>query len=133
MEASHAYDDIIRLPHHVSEKHPQMPLSDRAAQFSPFAALTGYEAAVDETARLTDEKIQLSEDRIAAINGLLAALQPGDAVSAVYFVPDRRKPGGAYLTVTGTVKRIDGVQGALLLTDGTSIPFEDIFTLERLP
>lgn len=133
MEASHAYDDIIHLPRHVSEKHPQMPLSDRAAQFSPFAALTGYEAAVDETARLTDEKIELSEDRIAAISGLLASLQPGDAVSAEYFVPDRRKSGGAYLTVTGTVKRIDGVQGALLLTDGTSISFEDIFTMERLP
>ena len=133
MEASHAYDDIIRLPHHVSEKHPQMALSDRAAQFSPFAALTGYEAAVDETARLTDEKIQLSEDRIAAISDLLAALQPGDAVSAVYFVPDRRKSGGAYLPVSGTVKRIDSVQGALLLTDGTVIPFEDIFTLEKLP
>ena len=133
MEASHAYDDIIRLPHHVSEKHPQMALSDRAAQFSPFAALTGYEAAVDETARLTDEKIQLSEDRIAAISDLLAALQPGDAVSAVYFVPDRRKAGGAYLPVTGSVKKVDGVGGALLLTDGAVIPFEDIFTLEKLP
>ena len=133
MEASHAYDDIIRLPHHVSEKHPQMALSDRAAQFSPFAALTGYEAAVDETTRLTDEKIDLSEDRIAAISELLASLQPEDAVSAVYFVPDRRKSGGAYLPVSGTVKRIDSVQGALLLTDGTVIPFEDIFTMEKLP
>ena len=133
MEASHAYDDIIRLPHHVSEKHPQMALSDRAAQFSPFAALTGYGSAVDETARLTDEKIELSEDRIAAISELLASLQPGDAVSAVYFVPDRRKSGGAYLPVTGSVKKVDSVQGTLLLTDGTSIPFEDTFTLEKLP
>ena len=133
MEISHAYDDIIRLPHHVSEKHPQMALSDRAAQFSPFAALTGYEAAVDEAARLTDEKIELSEDRIAAIDALLASLQPGDAVSAVYFVPDKRKAGGAYLSVSGSVKKIDSIGGVLSLTDGESIPFEDIFTLEKLP
>ena len=127
------YEDIIHLPHPNSKRHPRMSMLNRAAQFAPFAALTGYEAAVDETARLTDEKIQLSADRIAAISELLASLQPGDAVSAVYFVPDQHKSGGAYLPVSGTVKRIDGVQGALLLTDGTSIPFEDIFTLERLP
>ena len=104
MEVSHAYDDIIRLPHHVSEKHPQMALSDRAAQFSPFAALTGYEAAVDETARLTDEKIQLSEDRIAAISHLLAALQPGDAVS-VYIksiLPEKMK---IKLVIIGVCKK----------------------------
>ena len=137
MERSHLYDDILSLPHHVSETHPRMPMLSRAAQFSPFAALTGYDAAIEETARLTDERRELTEEEQHRISERLRQLQEQirqrPPVKLRYFRPDERKAGGAYLTVTGTVKRIDGVQGALLLTDGTSIPFEDIFTLERLP
>ncbi len=132
MEISHQYDDIIHLPHHVSTKHPQMPMLDRAAQFSPFAALTGYEDAIDETARLTDHKIELSEDRITAISEVLSAIKPDRAVNVVYFIKDTRKDGGAYLTVTGTVKKVDSYAGILLLAGGTAIPFEDIYSIEKI-
>ena len=131
MEISHQYDDIIHLPHHVSAKHPLMPMLDRAAQFSPFAALTGYDDAVDETARLTDQKIELSEDQITAISEALAGLKPGDTVSVVYFVKDARKDGGAYLTVSGTVRKTDAYAGILLLSNGSEIPFDDIFNIEQ--
>ena len=131
MEISHHYDDIINLPHHVSTKHPQMSMLDRAAQFSPFAALTGYEEAVDETARLTDHKIELSEDRITAISEVLAGLKPGDAISVVFFLKDARKDGGAYLSSDGTVRKVDAFAGILLLADGTVIPFDDIFSIEQ--
>ncbi len=131
MDISHQYDDIIHLPHHVSTKHPQMSMLDRAAQFSPFAALTGYEDAVDETARLTEQKIELSEDRITAISEALAELKPDDAVSVVYFVKDARKAGGAYLTVTGMVRKVDAFAGILMFADGTAIPFDDIFSIEH--
>ena len=130
MEISHQYDDIIHLPHHVSAKHPQMSMLDRAAQFSPFAALTGYEAAVDETARLTDQKLDPSEDQIAAINEKLAALKPGDTVSVVYFVKDARKAGGAYITAAGIVKKVDENSDNLLMADGTAISFDDIFSID---
>ena len=132
MEISHQYDDIIHLPHHVSTKHPQMSMLDRAAQFSPFAALTGYEDAIDETARLTDHKIELSEDRITAISEVLSAIKPDRAVNVVYFIKDTRKDGGAYLTVTGTVKKVDSYAGILLLAGGTAIPFEDIYSIEKI-
>ena len=131
MEISHQYDDIIHLPHHVSTKHPQMSMLDRAAQFSPFAALTGYEEAVDETARLTDHKIELSEDQTTAISEVLAGLKPDDAVNVVYFMKDARKDGGAYLTVAGTVRKVDAYAGILQLADGTAIPFDDISSIEQ--
>ena len=108
MEISHQYDDIIDLPHHVSERHPQMPMIDRAAQFSPFAALTGYDAAIVETARLTDEKRELSEEQKQEINRQLNALQAriktDPTVTVVYFEADSRKAGGAYRAVTGSAK-----------------------------
>ena len=132
MEISHQYDDIIRLPHHVSTKHPQMSMLDRAAQFSPFAALTGYGDAVDETARLTDQKIELSEDRITAISETLAGLEPDDAVDVIYFMKDTKKAGGAYITTAGTVRKVDAYAGILLLADGTGIPFEDIYSIEKI-
>lgn len=130
MEISHRYDDIIQLPHHVSTKHLQMSMIDRAAQFSPFAALAGYEAAVEETARLTDHKLELSEDQISTISETLAALRANDAVKAVYFVEDARKAGGAYLTAAGAVRKVDRNAGLLQLEDGTAVPFEDIFSIE---
>ena len=134
MEISHQYDDIIDMPHHISEKHPQMPLIDRAAQFSPFAALTGYDAAIVETARLTDYKRELTEERKQEINLQLSALQAriktDPAIMVVYYEADARKEGGAYKTMTGSVKKIDPLAGILELTDGTAIPFNDIFSLE---
>ena len=132
MEISHQYDDIIHLPYHVSAKHLQMSMLDRAAQFSPFAALTGYEDAIEETARLTDHKIELSEERITAISEVLSGLKPDDAVNVVYFVKDARKDGGAYLAVAGTVRKVDAYAGILLLANGTAIPFEDISSIEKI-
>ena len=136
MEISHRYDDIIDLPHHVSKSHPQMPLRDRAAQFSPFAALTGYDAAIAETARLTEEKRELSEEQKQIISKQLHDLQrrikanPGQVVTVVFFQPDERKAGGAYKTVTGIVKKVDEYAGVLTLKDGTVIPFGNIFSME---
>ena len=134
MELSHQYDDLIDLPHHVSERHPQMPMIDRAAQFSPFAALTGYDEAIVETARLTDQKRELSEDQKQEIsrelNALQARIKTDPAVTVVYFEADGRKDGGAYRTITGAVKKIDEYLGVLELTEGTTIPFDDILSLE---
>ncbi len=133
MERSHEYDDIIDLPHHVSAERPQMPMLDRAAQFSPFAALTGYDAAIEETARLTDAKRELSEGQKDAIGLQLAALgarlksDPG--VTVTYFESDSRKAGGAYRTVTGDVKKVDAYLCRLEMRSGLTIPFDDIISL----
>jgi len=124
------YDDILLLPHHVSEKHPPMSRLDRAAQFSPFAALTGYEAAVEETARLTDRRIELDEGEKEAIDQRLTLVQERlpvpTEVTITYFIPDKKKAGGAYVSVSGTVKKIDDYERMVILRDGTSIPIEDI-------
>ena len=124
------YDDIIRLPHHVSQNHPQMPLRDRAAQFAPFAALTGYEAAVGETARLTTERRDLDAQEAAELNrrltDLAARLKDRPKVTIEYFVPDDRKAGGAYVTVTGRVRNISVAERLLVMEDGTVIPIEDV-------
>ncbi len=134
MDISHQYDDIIDLPHHVSERHAQMPMLDRAAQFSPFAALTGYDAAITETARLTDRKRELSDEQRQEIdrqlNALQARMKEDPTVTLVFFEKDGRKAGGAYRTITGSVKKIDAYRGVLELTDGTSILFEDLCRLE---
>ena len=124
------YDDILLLPHHVSEKHPPMSRLDRAAQFSPFAALTGYEAAVKETARLTDRRIELDESEKGAIDQRLTLVQERlpvpTEVTITYFVPDKKKTGGAYVSVSGIVKTIDNLERMVILRDGTSIPIDDI-------
>lgn len=131
---NHQYDDIMDLPHHISATRPQMPMLDRAAQFSPFAALTGYEAGIQETGRLTDQRIDLTEDSRAALDRkqqLLADnLADNPEVSVTYFVPDERKAGGAYVTVTGRVKKVDDYQRLLILTNGTKIPLDEIFDME---
>ena len=125
------YDDILHLPHHVSEKHPPMSRLDRTAQFSPFAALTGYDAAVEETARLTDRRIELDESEKEAIDLRLTLVQerlPAPTeVTITYYVPDKKKAGGAYVSVSGTVKKIDDYERAVILCEGTSIPIDDIF------
>ena len=124
------YDDIIHLPHHVSQNHPQLPMLDRAAQFAPFAALTGYEAAVGETARLTAERRELDAQEAEELNRRLAALIPHlpDRPEATieYFVPDDRKAGGAYVTISGRVRHISFPERTLVMEDGTVIPLDDV-------
>ena len=116
------YKDIINLPHHVSSKRPQMPMLDRAAQFSPFAALTGYDDAVHETGRLTDEKIDLSEEEKEALDRkqqiLMERLGDHPALTVTYFVPDAKKSGGAYVTKSGNLKKIDEFERLMMLMDG---------------
>ena len=105
------YEDIINLPHHISPTRQQMPMSDRAAQFSPFAALTGYDAAIKETGRLTDERIELDEEALTALDMkyqlLIDAFDDAPEVTITYFQPDERKAGGKYITATGAVKKVD--------------------------
>ena len=131
---SDAYQDIIHLPHHVSQKRPQMSMLDRAAQFSPFAALTGYEEAIHETGRLTDRKIDLSEEEKESLDRkqqfLLEKLHEQPALTITYFVPDAKKPGGAYVTKSGNLKKIDQMERWMLFTDGTKIPLPDIIDIE---
>lgn len=131
------YDDIIRLPHHVSRRHPPMPVSDRAAQFSPFAALTGYDAVVKEAARLTHRRIELSEDEKAVLDErlrLLADALPHPPEAAfTYFLPDSRKDGGTYVTAEGRLQRVDTLRRVLLLTAGTQIPIDDVLDIQIEP
>lgn len=122
------YEDILYMPHHVSTKHPPMSASDRAAQFSPFAALTGHDAAIQETGRLTDVQVEQSEELRALLDRkqqYLATLERPE-VTVTYFLPDGRKDGGAYVTATGQLKRIDPVERVLILAGGQSIPLDDI-------
>ena len=127
---SHSYDDIIDLPHHVSKTRPHMSNYDRAAQFSPFAALTGYDAAIRETERLTDDKIELDEDEKMVLDAkmqiLLEHLQEKPLITVTYFCPDEQKSGGTYITVEGLVKRIDCQQRVLVMEDGIQIAVEQI-------
>lgn len=128
------YEDIIDLPHHVSKTRPQMSMLDRAAQFSPFAALTGYDAAIKETGRLTDEKQELDDDTKAALDMkqayLMEMIDEQPEISVTYFLPDTKKAGGAYATVTGKLKRFDEYERLLILTDGKKIPMDDIADIE---
>ena len=130
------YDDIIRLPHPDSPKHPRMSLYDRAAQFSPFAALTGYDAAIEETQRLTEEEIVLDETAVARINEQLSEiaqhLSERWQVTITYFQPDARKSGGAYLTDTGTVKKIDEVEHVVRMDSGIGISMERIVSISYI-
>ena len=155
-ENPNPYADIIDLPHHVSTRHPQMPMEKRAAQFSPFAAMVGHDAAIRETARLTEEQLDLSEDEKAVIDGKLQMIQahikeqptgakqshhaPAPAlahpcaseVTVTYFQPDEKKSGGAYVTITGSARRIDEVERILNLADGTVIPLMDIVAVQSV-
>ena len=128
------YEDMINLPHHTSNTHPQMSAHDRAAQFSPFAALTGYDSSISETARLTDKKIELDEYSKTALNEKMYMIQEQldeqPVVSITYFQPDRKKFGGSYITATGGVKKIDLYEQVLIMRDLKKIPIEDIFEIE---
>ncbi len=129
-----AYDDIINLPHHVSATRLHMAAIDRAAQFSPFAALTGYDAAIKETARLTDERIELDEySKDALREGLQIfadRIQEHPEIAITYFQPDAKKDGGAYVTAAGTAKKIDEYQRIVVMSDGTVIPIDYIISMD---
>ena len=128
------YEDIINLPHHVSPTRPRMSRADRAAQFSPFAALSGYGDAVQETARLTNRRIELDESAKAALDETLRLLaeviedRPEAAIT--YFLPDRKKAGGEYVTATGQVKKVDAVAQELVMANGRIIPIADIIEVD---
>ena len=130
----HPYEDILHLPHHVSKERPHMSMLDRAAQFSPFAALVGYEDIIDETARLTTPERELDEVEKAELDrrvGILAAhLGEKPVVTVEYFVPDTLKSGGAYESKTGALVRISPVRKTLTLADGTAIRFDDVAGIE---
>lgn len=131
-KAIHQYDDIINLPDHQSVTRPHMSNYDRAAQFPPFASLTGHDEAIKETARLTDRKIELDEYTKEDLNSKLQIIgdNPGTEVTITYFQPDEKKSGGAYLTISGCVKRIDEYEQTVIFTDRTAIPVEQISGIE---
>lgn len=128
------YNDIIYLPHHVSPTRPQMSMRDRAAQFSPFAALTGYDAAIRETARLTQERVELDEQELAVLDRkfqlLLEQLEQCPRVTITWFVPDELKQGGRYLTITDVVKKVDAAARFVLLQNAGRICMDDIVEIE---
>ena len=136
MARDHNYDDIIGLPHYVSGKRARMSMIDRAAQFSPFAALTGYDAVIAESARLTDTQIELDEggkqlldDQMQAV---LEKIETQPQVTILWFCYDERKAGGSYVSTTGNVKKVDTYTQRLLLTTGQSIPLGEIFSIALL-
>ncbi len=133
-EKAGRYDDIIDMPHHVSKTRPRMASADRAAQFSPFAALTGYEAVVEEAARLTETKSELTDDQKALLDEKLRMIaehiDKAPLLTIKYFLPDAKKAGGAYLDVHGTVKHIDAIEHTVIMSDKTRIPIENIRSIE---
>ena len=129
-----SYDDIINLPHHVSKSHPQMSMMNRAAQFVPFAALTGHSAAIEETARLTDEQQELAEEDSDALNQKMAYLRETinehPTITITYFEPDKKKAGGKYKSIEGQLQNIDDYGQAIILKSGVSIPFVSILDIQ---
>ena len=130
----HRYDDILSLPHPVSALHPPMPRRDRAAQFAPYSALTGLGAAITETARLTDARVEAADGLNTALDAALRRLRDRireePEVSVTCFRPDETKPGGTYVTLIGRARKLDEFRQTLTLTDGASIRFENILTLD---
>ena len=128
------YDDIINMSHHISKKHPRMSLENRSAQFAPFAALTGYEDEVEETARLTDKKIELTDEVKSIINLKLKIIQEKidikPEVTITYFIPDNKKEGGNYKTVTSNVIKIDKYKQIIIVKDKTEIPIRFISSID---
>ena len=129
------YDDIINLPHYISKKHPQMSMEERAAQFAPFAALVGYEDAVEETARITTKRIELNEEEKNILDMKLQMLdeqmqvQIHPNITIMYFVPDLKKDGGKYIKISGIVKRIDEYKQLIILDDKTEISINEIISI----
>ena len=131
---AHIYDDIIELPHHQSVTHPHMSNYDRAAQFAPFAALTGHDEAIRETARLTDTKVDLDDYEKAILNDKLQIIMENigidEEVTIIYFLPDENKSGGSYVSFSGIVKKVDEYEGKLIFTDRKEISIEQIIKIE---
>lgn len=134
MNSTEEYKDIINMPYKKSQKHSHMPLRDRAAQFAPFAALSGYDAAISEAARLTDRRLELDDESAAALNSRISALSEAiekrPLVEITYFEPDVRKQGGAYLSFRANARVVDLVLRVIKFTDGREIPLDDIISLE---
>ena len=127
------YEDIIDLPHHTSDRHARMSMHDRAAQFSPFAALTGYDAAIKETSRLTESRVELTEEEKAILDAKLREVAETDAtIRITYFLQDDRKDGGAYVCAEGQVKKLDSLNCTVRLRGGTIIPVADIFLVDEI-
>lgn len=128
------YDDIIHLPHPTSQRHPRMPISDRAAQFSPFAALSGHRTAIAETARVTQERMELDEDEKALLDERLQTLREQVSwrpeITVTWFLPDKKKAGGSYVTAAGRLQKFSEAEGTMTLEDGTVIPLADVAGLE---
>lgn len=128
------YDDIINLPHHVSKVHPQMSMMNRAAQFAPFAALTGHAAAIEETARLTDEQHELADEDSEALNQKMAYLRETinehPTITITYFEPDKKKAGGKYKSIEGLLQNIDDYTQTIVLKSGVSVPFASILDIQ---
>ena len=128
------YDDIINLPHHISTTRPHMTVIDRAAQFSPFAALTGYDSAIKETSRQTDAKVKLDEYVRDALSDRLQILafriKEHPEIAITYFQPDEKKNGGAYVTAVSSAKKIDKYERVVVMTDGTAIPIDEIISID---
>ncbi len=133
-EGTNKYDDIINLPRHVSPTRIPMTNYDRAAQFAPFAALTGYGDEIDETARLTDNEIYLDDDRKAELDGRLREIRENigkqPEVTVICFIPDEYKQGGAYVDISGCVKKIDETESAVIFTNGERIPVNRIYDIK---
>ena len=133
MKYDHKYDDIINMKHHISKKHPQMSLYARSAQFAPFAALTGYEDALKETSRHTDCRIELDEEIRNILDSKLQIISENiklkSEITFTYFIPDTKKEGGAYTSVTGIVKKIDIYNQKIILLDQTEIPINEIIDI----
>ncbi len=134
MNNDHQYDDIIDLPHHVSKKHKQLGKESYAAQFSPFAALTGYDGIVSEAARFTDERIELGETDLEILSMKLQIIaehiKERPEITFTYFLKDEKKSGGSYLTQTGNIKQINDVERLLLFTDGSKLPIDDVVDMQ---
>lgn len=134
MRMKSKYDEIMGRPHHVSKTRPQMPMSDRAAQFAPFAALTGYDSAIKETGRLTDERIELDEEALTALDMkyqlLMDALNEAPKVTITYFQPDERKAGGKYVSAVGVVRKVDDFERRITMQDGAKIPMDDVISID---
>lgn len=130
MKATNKYDDIIERNHPTSKKHPRMSIADRAAQFSPFAALTGHGEAIKETERLTQPRVELDENEKNLLNEKLREIQMNlsekPRVKIVYYIQDERKMGGAYVTFEGNVRKIDVYQKKMIFEDGTAVDMKDI-------
>ncbi len=128
------YDDIIKLPHHQSKKHAHISRLGRAAQFAPFAALTGFDSAIGETARLTSKRKELDEESIFLLNQkiqlIYELIKEKPLVEIIYFLEDTKKSGGEYVTVTGNVRRIDDINREIIFTDGMTISIDDIYGIK---